>query len=106
MNSDPTNVAEQPHTHAITSTDTHGESAIQRKVSRTSESFSDKEKQTQDPDVVVISKDDEDLEAEEARERRHFTYRRYRPFILGGVALVILAWWISATVLKTTRHRW
>ncbi|KAF8891723.1 Na+ dependent nucleoside transporter C-terminus-domain-containing protein [Infundibulicybe gibba] len=33
-------------------------------------------------------------------------YRRFRPFILIGFALIILGWWISATVLKATRHRW
>ncbi|KAE9401627.1 hypothetical protein BT96DRAFT_856350 [Gymnopus androsaceus JB14] len=33
-------------------------------------------------------------------------YQRYRPFILAGVAAVIIGWWISATVLKATRHRW
>ncbi|KAI0745002.1 Na+ dependent nucleoside transporter C-terminus-domain-containing protein [Earliella scabrosa] len=33
-------------------------------------------------------------------------YARYRPFVLAGVAAVILGWWISATVLEATRHRW
>ncbi|KZV82520.1 hypothetical protein EXIGLDRAFT_778491 [Exidia glandulosa HHB12029] len=33
-------------------------------------------------------------------------YAKYRPFILVAVALVILGWWISATVLTATRHRW
>jgi Na+ dependent nucleoside transporter N-terminus len=32
--------------------------------------------------------------------------RRARPFVLTALALTILAWWISATVLKATRHRW
>lgn len=30
----------------------------------------------------------------------------YRPYILIGLAILILGWWISATVLKATRHRW
>ncbi|KAI8994069.1 Na+ dependent nucleoside transporter C-terminus-domain-containing protein [Trametes punicea] len=33
-------------------------------------------------------------------------FRRFRPIILVALAAVILGWWISATVLKATRHRW
>ncbi|KAG8941264.1 hypothetical protein FRC00_012447, partial [Tulasnella sp. 408] len=33
-------------------------------------------------------------------------YPRLRPFILAGLALLILGWWISATILPATRHRW
>lgn len=33
-------------------------------------------------------------------------YARFRPYILGGIAAAILGWWISATVLPATRHRW
>ena len=32
--------------------------------------------------------------------------RKARPFMLFTLAAVILGWWISATVLKATRHRW
>ncbi|CUA74577.1 Solute carrier family 28 member 3 [Rhizoctonia solani] len=53
----------------------------------------------------VIAHDDDD-EAERKREQRNASYHKYRPFILAAVALVILGWWISATVLKATRHRW
>ncbi|EJD03165.1 uncharacterized protein FOMMEDRAFT_85572 [Fomitiporia mediterranea MF3/22] len=31
---------------------------------------------------------------------------KLRPFILGLTAAVILGWWISATILPATRHRW
>lgn len=51
-----------------------------------------------------IEKDEE--EVEEDRQWRHNIYKKLRPFILGGLAALILAWWISATVLKATRHRW
>lgn len=44
--------------------------------------------------------------AEESKEHRHEFYARYRPFILGALALLILAWWISSLVLEATRHRW
>ena len=33
-------------------------------------------------------------------------YPKLRPYILSALALLILGWWISATVLKATRHRW
>ncbi|CAE7160202.1 unnamed protein product [Rhizoctonia solani] len=52
----------------------------------------------------VIGRDDD--EAEHRRERRNAVYQKYRPIILGAVSLVILGWWISATVLEATRHRW
>ena len=31
---------------------------------------------------------------------------KLRPYILTALALLILGWWISATVLEATRHRW
>jgi CNT family concentrative nucleoside transporter len=34
------------------------------------------------------------------------SYERLRPFILVGLALLILGWWISSIVLPATRHRW
>ncbi|KAJ6603122.1 Na+ dependent nucleoside transporter C-terminus-domain-containing protein [Mycena sp. CBHHK59/15] len=53
---------------------------------------------------MLLAKDTEDVEA--ARARRHALSTKFRPFILGGLALLIFAWWVSATVLKATRHRW
>lgn len=46
------------------------------------------------------------LESEEHVSSGSLFYQRFRPYILAGVAAVIIGWWISATVLKTTRHRW
>ncbi|KAH8119174.1 Na+ dependent nucleoside transporter C-terminus-domain-containing protein [Phellopilus nigrolimitatus] len=63
----------------------------------------DKEKQVLDSEHTS---DDPEADAERERERRRALYARCRPFILGGLAALILAWWISATVLKATRHRW
>ncbi|KAH0589287.1 hypothetical protein H2248_005049 [Termitomyces sp. 'cryptogamus'] len=51
----------------------------------------------------------EDLEVEALKERSGLLKQigtKVRTFILPALALVILAWWISATVLKATRHRW
>jgi CNT family concentrative nucleoside transporter len=64
-----------------------------------------KERQSTDSDgsnVLIPTTDGED----DREQRRHELYLRFRPYILAGVALVILGWWISATVLKATRHRW
>ena len=45
-------------------------------------------------------------DVEEVKERSWSSYERLRPFILVGLALLILAWWISSIVLPATRHRW
>lgn len=45
-------------------------------------------------------------EADVGQMRRHAIYHRLRPFILAGLAALILGWWISATILEATRHRW
>jgi CNT family concentrative nucleoside transporter len=46
----------------------------------------------------------DDLAESQARRRAFWAY--YKPFVLAGIAAVILGWWISATILKATRHRW
>uniref|UniRef100_A0A8H7XPU2 H+/nucleoside cotransporter n=1 Tax=Psilocybe cubensis TaxID=181762 RepID=A0A8H7XPU2_PSICU len=51
-------------------------------------------------DVTSPSDDDDD------DENKPTLYTKYRPYILTAFALVILGWWISATVLEATRHRW
>jgi CNT family concentrative nucleoside transporter len=81
---------------------------LKRQSSRASSSSITKEKiekvPSNDPEVFVQNTpNDEDEEPKGLWSR---IYRRYRPFILAFVALVILGWWISATVLKATRHRW
>lgn len=52
----------------------------------------------QDPEVHVES-------SSETTHHRELL-RRAHPFLLFGLAAVILGWWISATILKATRHRW
>lgn len=82
--------------------------AVERKVSRTSDSdASNNEKGVVDPEVQQLKElahDEEEVEGD--RARRHELYAKYRPFILAALALVILGWWISSTVLTRTRHRW
>lgn len=81
-------------------TDTEKGNIVHR--TRTSESLS-YEKETNLRTETVEGK----LETEAGQEEGRPTfYTRYRPFILSGVATVILGWWISATILPATRHRW
>ncbi|KAL0581830.1 hypothetical protein V5O48_000198 [Marasmius crinis-equi] len=77
--------------------------AIQRRPSHSTGSIED-EKRRSDPEVVINS-GRESINEAQASSTPTF-YQKYRPFILAAVAAVILGWWISATVLKATRHRW
>ncbi|KAJ7124936.1 Na+ dependent nucleoside transporter C-terminus-domain-containing protein [Mycena epipterygia] len=77
---------------------------VQRKGSRSTASFNEKEAHPVADHEMMLAKDTEDVEA--ARTRRQNLYHKGRPFILVGLALLILAWWISSTILKATRHRW
>ncbi|KAF8659230.1 hypothetical protein AX16_001890 [Volvariella volvacea WC 439] len=77
--------------------------AAKRAPSRSSESL-DKEKAQQAEPQMYVSKEDEEEEA--ARAMREAMWKKYRPFVLGGLAALILGWWISATVLRATRPRW
>ncbi|KAL1696183.1 Na+ dependent nucleoside transporter C-terminus-domain-containing protein [Schizophyllum commune] len=94
------------HELPATSSATPEAQAAHRKPSLSASSFSN-EKQQVDPEVVIakeLAKDSEEVEA--ARERRRAVYTRLRPFILVGLIVLIGGWWISATVLPATRHRW
>ncbi|KAH8828489.1 Na+ dependent nucleoside transporter C-terminus-domain-containing protein [Flagelloscypha sp. PMI_526] len=82
-------------------------SAVQRKASRSTESFTKEKDGHIDPEVALakeVAHDEESIEAHRARKAAR--YSKLRPFILAGTALLILGWWISATVLPATRHRW
>lgn len=77
---------------------TQDQTAIQRKTTTSSASFDEKRNRVKDAEDVMSNDKEED-------ETTTF-YQRFRPFILGAVAMVILGWWISSIVLKATRHRW
>jgi CNT family concentrative nucleoside transporter len=81
---------------------------VARKATRSTESISDIKKEEHIP--VATEKETgvfvDEEKAEESRLKRQAAYRRMRPFILAATAAVILGWWISATVLPATRHRW
>jgi CNT family concentrative nucleoside transporter len=86
-----------------------GADAHDQVVQRISGSSYSQEKGTPDADKLIVveppvyNQHAEDLA--ETQGKRAF-WNQYRPFILAGVAAVILAWWISSTILKDTRHRW
>lgn len=75
---------------------------IERKISQSSRS-SLKEKIKDDAELQTAK---DEAEVASAQSRSHEWYLKLRPLILVALALTILGWWISATVLKTTRHRW
>lgn len=45
-------------------------------------------------------------DVEENKGHSWTSYELLRPYILAGLALLILGWWISSIVLPATRHRW
>jgi CNT family concentrative nucleoside transporter len=77
-----------------------GSDLVKRSHSHAADSFG--EKAPLDVPMSVDGGDDDDAE----QERRKAFYAKLRPVILICLAGVILGWWISATVLKATRHRW
>jgi len=79
------------------------EETLQRRPSHSTGSIED-EKRGSDPEVVV-NQGEESIEDGRSSSKPTF-YQKYRPFILGATAAVILGWWISSTILKATRHRW
>ncbi|KAF9558580.1 H+/nucleoside cotransporter [Agrocybe pediades] len=64
----------------------------------------EKEKEaSSEPDVYLS----QDLEEKSGTRSDTISFtEKYRSYILVALAAVILGWWISATVLKATRHRW
>jgi len=65
-------------------------------------SASDEKKDRNDPEVLGVPP----AGVDEQEERVAQVHSKYRPYILSVLAIVILGWWISATILKATRHRW
>lgn len=77
-----------------------GSSLVKQSHLHATDSFGEKAP-LDDPTSV---NDDHDDDAEQ--ERRKAFYAKLRPVILVCLAGAILGWWISATILKATRHRW
>lgn len=66
----------------------------------TSSSSSYEKKEVDDPEALAKFQTTED------NSKASIFYARFRPYILCAFAVAILGWWISATVLPATRHRW
>jgi CNT family concentrative nucleoside transporter len=66
----------------------------------TSSSSSYEKKDADDPEALAK------FQTTEEESAASIFYAKARPYILGGFAAAILGWWISATVLPATRHRW
>jgi CNT family concentrative nucleoside transporter len=79
------------------------EQEIEKRPSHSDDSSVEKQQ-----DRAVTATDVANLEDGTGPKPRHswLTYERLRPFVLVGAILVILGWWISATILPATRHRW
>ncbi|KAG8841915.1 hypothetical protein FRB91_004563, partial [Serendipita sp. 411] len=101
----PTPAVEQTNRSPLTSTHPAVDFTKDEKKLRTS---SDKESvhsvDAQERERELVAQEERDIE--EQRTKRQTVWRRTRPFFLAGLALLILGWWISATVLEATRHRW
>jgi len=84
-------------------------SEVDEKKTRSSSSINSQNKRPVDPAVngetnALAAKEEEEIEEEKAKQAS--LWRRIRPFALTGLALLILGWWISATILPGTRNRW
>jgi len=72
------------------------QTTVHQSPSRSSET---NEKKFEDPEQAVVV-------VQDAEDHSETFYTKYRPFVLGALALLILGWWISATALPATRPRW
>jgi len=70
--------------------------SLKKTTSRSSSDSATKEKVA---NVTVLQKNDDE-------DTAPGFFDKIRPYLLIELALLILGWWISATVLQATRHRW
>ncbi|KAI0712943.1 Na+ dependent nucleoside transporter C-terminus-domain-containing protein [Cerioporus squamosus] len=61
--------------------------------------------QVKDPEKASAAQPEDEDEDEDVSALTK-GYRRFRPLVLVALAAVILGWWICATILPATRHRW
>ena len=70
------------------------------------QSHSDSASDLGNSNPVEVEKGAPQEDVEENKGHSWTSYKRLRPFILVGLALLIFGWWISSIVLPATRHRW
>lgn len=74
-----------------------------RSPSQASESFEEGEKGDPEQTAYLADPESQDRGSDTPKET---LYTKYEPYFLSLTAVVILGWWISATILEATRHRW
>ena len=84
----------------------HISERVPASLKRSPSSDSAKEKQPTGTDTAREVTDDVEVAYGSEEKQSLGLYPKLRPYILTALALLILGWWISATVLKATRHRW
>jgi len=94
----------EDHPVASTTGARAGDKVVQRTTSGFS--FSQEKVPADNTEKGVVEPPTYDHHADESQARRHAFWAHYKPFVLAGIAALILGWWISATILKATRHRW
>ncbi|GJJ06199.1 hypothetical protein Clacol_000388 [Clathrus columnatus] len=55
---------------------------------------------------IIADTDNSSVDGEEKKKESSARLEKLKPWILAGTAALILGWWISATILPATRHRW
>ncbi|KAG6828745.1 hypothetical protein H0H87_001004 [Tephrocybe sp. NHM501043] len=68
-------------------------------LSKEKSDYTDELKRPEDPEVGINND-------EEKSGLSNNLWSKVQLLILPGLAILILGWWISATILKATRHRW
>ena len=84
------------HPTALKRTKSESDSSVHKEAASTKE---------HDHELGQVEKN-EDEDYNVSQMRSEVIYQKLRPFILVGLALLILGWWISSTILEATRHRW
>jgi len=94
------------HTHGLGPSPLHDDGItglVKRGTDSTSTSAIEKSSQADLETAITTTDASEELVH---KKKSLVAYAQLHPYILTGLALVILGWWISSTVLQATRHRW
>ncbi|KAJ6550124.1 Na+ dependent nucleoside transporter C-terminus-domain-containing protein [Mycena capillaripes] len=71
---------------------------------RSTQSFDEKQAHQVVDQETMLTKDTEDVSTTPTRDGD--LAHKFQTFFLVALGLLILGWWISATILQATRHRW
>lgn len=80
---------------------------VKRKASRFSVSSSEKRQELLEAQLIHDEKKmDASASAGFFGFFENLKYETFHPYVLGGLAALILGWWISSTILPSTQGRW